>query len=265
MGKLTGKVAVVTGAARGQGEATARLFAAEGARVAVVDVLEEAGRAVADAIGENACFHAFDIASEAGWQALEHDLTARWGRIDILVNNAAILHVSDLLSLQQEDFARVLTVNVIGAWAGIKTLAPRMIAGGGGAVVNIHSTAALVGINGLGAYVTSKWGLRGLTKTFAMELGPLGIRVNGVFPGGIDSPMAGVSEESDEETSKRFIGQPIARIGQPDEVARTSLFLASDDSSYLTGAEIAVDGGLTLGRFYPDQPGAPAALVAAQG
>jgi 3alpha(or 20beta)-hydroxysteroid dehydrogenase len=261
--KLEGMVAVVTGAARGQGEATARLFAAEGARVAVVDVIEDAGRAVAEGIGGAASFHAIDVSKEPGWQALAADLMRRWGRIDVLVNNAAILHTAELLQLERTDFERVLSVNLLGAWAGIKTLAPQMIAQGKGSIVNVHSVAALVGINGLGAYVASKWALRGLTKTFAMELGHRGVRVNGIFPGGIDSPMAGVEGAPRREINKLFVGQPLARIGEPEEVARASLFLASDDASYLCGAELTIDGGLTLGKFYPDQPGAPAELVAA--
>lgn len=257
MGRLDGKVAVVTGSARGQGEATARLFAREGARVALVDRLDDTVRSVAQDIGDAALPYAFDISVDNGWQVLKRTLMSKWGRIDILVNNAAVVHSADLLSLEQSDFERVLRINLLGSWLGIRELAPQMIAQGGGSIVNICSTAGLQGVNGLGAYSASKWALRGLTKTAAMELGHRGVRVNAIFPGGIDSPMAGVSQESREETNKRFVGQPIQRIGEPEEVARTSLFLASDDASYLCGAELTVDGGMTLGKYYSFLPGCP--------
>jgi 3alpha(or 20beta)-hydroxysteroid dehydrogenase len=261
MGKLDGKGAVVTGSARGQGEATARLFAAEGAKVALVDRLDEAVRAIATDIGDSALPFAMDVSTETGWQELSRALMSTWGRVDILINNAAVVHNADLLSLQQNDFERVLRINLIGSWLGIRVLAPQMIAQGSGSIVNICSVAGLYGVNGLGAYSASKWALRGLTKTAAMELGHRGVRVNAIFPGGIASPMAGVSNESPEETNKRFVGQPIQRIGEPDEVARTSLFLASDDASYLCGAELAVDGGLSVGKYYTFLPGCPPELA----
>ena len=262
MERLAGKVAIVTGGARGQGEATARLFAAEGARVAVVDLLDS-GQGVADSIGPAASFHKFDITDEAGWQGLKADLLARYGRIDVLVNNAAGICVADLLSLKKEDFQRLLNINVIGAWLGMKVAGEQMVAQGAGSIVNVHSVGGLHGINGLGAYVASKWALRGLTLTAAMEFGYKGVRVNGIFPGGIASPMAGVDEEPREVTNRRFVGQPIPRIGEPEEVAFTSLFLASDEASYVCGAEIVVDGGMTAGRYQDFLPGAPPALVAA--
>ena len=261
MGRLQGKVAVVTGAARGQGEATARLFAREGAHVAVVDLLDD-GQAIADSIGASASFHRLDITDEEGWTGLRSSLMAAHGHIDVLVNNAAGILVGDILSLKKEAFEKLLNINVIGAFLGMKVLGEQMVAQGKGSIINVHSVGGLHGINGLGAYVASKWGLRGLTRTAAMEFGHRGVRVNGIFPGGIASPMAGVEEEPREITNQRFVRQPIARIGEPEEVAYTSLFLASDEASYLAGAEIAVDGGLMSGRYEDFLPGAPAAMLA---
>lgn len=261
MGRLEGKVAVVTGSARGQGEATARLFAKEGAKVVLVDLLQDEVTSIANEIGASALPVSMDISSEEAWKNLSDLVIEKWGRVDVLINNAAIVHAADLLTLMRSDFERVLGINVIGSWLGIRTLAPHMIAQGSGSIVNIGSTASVMGMNGLGAYQTSKFALRGLTKTAAMELGFRGVRVNAVFPGGIDSPMAGISQESREEQNKRFIGNPIQRIGEPDEVAYTSLFLASDEASYLCGAEILVDGGAALGRYYPFLPGSPPGLT----
>lgn len=257
-GKLEGRIAVVTGGSRGQGEATARLFAAEGARVVVADVLEADGQAVADSIGPSAMFVKLDVSDEAQWAALDKAVRAKWGSCaDILVNNAGIVHPAGILALKKADFERVLQINLIGAWLGIQTLAPGMIDKGKGSIVNIISSSGLWGMNGLAAYGSSKWALRGLSKTAAMELGYRGVRVNAVFPGGINTAMGNVTNEDPAELNKYYVGQTIQRIGEPEEVARTSLFLASDDASYVCGAEIAVDGGQTLGVFTPFLPGAP--------
>ena len=181
----------------------------------------------------------------------------RFGRLDILVNNAGVVHPAGILELKKADFERVLRINLIGAWLGIQTLAPGMIDKGKGSIVNIISSSGLWGMNGLAAYGSSKWALRGLSKTAAMELGYRGVRVNAVFPGGINTAMGNVTNEDPAELNKYYVGQTIQRIGEPEEVARTSLFLASDDASYVCGAEIAVDGGQTLGVFTPFLPGAP--------
>lgn len=256
-GKLEGRVAVITGASRGQGEATARIFAAEGAKVVLADISEPEGKAVADSIGDNALFQQLDVSSEESWQALLTTVTGTWSPPDILVNNAGIVHPVDALSLEKVDFERVLSINLIGAWLGIKTVAPGMIAKGKGAIVNIVSSSGMIGMNGLTAYASSKWALRGLTKNCAMELGYRGIRVNAVFPGGINTRMGNVTNDAPEDLNKYYTGQTIQRIGEPEEVARTTLFLCSDDASYLAGAEIAVDGGQSLGAFTPFLPGAP--------
>jgi len=263
MGRLNGKVAIITGAAQGQGASTARLFAQEGARVAIVDMNADKGETIAAEIGGEARFYAVDISKEAAWAELVADLVKRFGRIDVLVNNAAICPAISILDMETADFQAVLNVNLVGTWAGIKTVGKQMVAQGSGSIINILSTGALWGINGLGAYVASKWGLRGLTKTAAMELGHRGVRVNAIAPGGIASPMAGIDDLPREIVNRRFVRQPIARIGEPEEIAYTSLFLASDEASYLCGAEIVADGGMTIGRYEDFLPGAPDALVAA--
>jgi 3alpha(or 20beta)-hydroxysteroid dehydrogenase len=258
-GKLEGRVAVITGAARGQGEATARIFAEAGARVVAADLLQEEGAALTRDLGAAAIFHKLDTADEDGWAALVVAVLARWGRIDILINNAGIVHPAAIGDLTKADFQRVLNINLIGAWLGMKAVTPAMTAAGKGAIVNICSTSGLWGMNGLAAYSASKWALRGLNKTAAMELGHKGIRVNAVFPGGINTKMGNITDEPVAELNKYYQGQAIRRIGEPEEVARTSLFLVSDDASYITGAEIAVDGGMTLGVINSFLPGAPAA------
>lgn len=260
--RLLGKVAIVTGAARGQGEATARLFVEEGARVVIADVLREQGESLAELLGENARFIYLDVSDEANWNTLVEDVTASWGRIDVLVNNAGILLVSPLVEVEKADFEKVLNINLLGSWAGIKAVAPVMEKQGQGSIINVCSTAALWGMHGTGAYLTSKWALRGMTKTAAMELGWKGIRVNAIFPGGVNTPFGGMADRPSEEMQKDYVGQPIQRIGEPSEVAYTNLFLASDESSYLCGSEIAVDGGQALGVYRESLPGGPPEFTA---
>lgn len=243
MGRLDGKVAIITGGARGQGAAEARLFAAEGARVLVADVLDDEGRAVAGEIGEAAAYVHLDVGDEAQWQAAVATAEERFGPVSVLVNNAGVLLFQALDKTEVADFERVLRVNVVGVFLGMKAVTPSMERAGGGAIVNISSTAGLTGLPFLGAYTASKWAVRGLTKTAAMDLGRKGIRVNSVHPGGIDTPMvAGTSP--DAPFYKRL---PVPRMGSPEEAARAVLFLASDEASYIAGAELAVDGGATCG------------------
>lgn len=256
-GKLDGKVAIVTGGARGQGAATARLFAAEGARVVIADILENDGEKLARELGSATVFRRLDVTDEEDWRKAVAEVSKRWGGVDILINNAGVVHPAAITDLKKSDFERVLQINLIGSWLGIKSVAATMIARGKGAIVNICSTSGLWGMNGLAAYSSSKWALRGLTKTAAMELGLKGIRVNAVFPGGINTPMGNITNEPVADLAKYYQRQPIQRIGEPEEVARTSLFLVSDDASYLCGSEVAVDGGLSLGVYNDFLPGAP--------
>jgi 3alpha(or 20beta)-hydroxysteroid dehydrogenase len=211
--------------------------------VVLADVLDDEGRAVADEIGDAARYVHLDVTDEARWQAAVEAAEAAFGPVTVLVNNAGILHFRTLDKTTLEDFDRVLRVNVHGVFLGMKAVTPSMVRAGGGSIVNISSTAGLQGLPHLGAYVASKWAVRGLTKTAAIDLGTRGIRVNSVHPGGIDTPMiAGTS--GDAPFYKRL---PVPRMGSADEAARAVLFLASDDASYISGAELAVDGGATCG------------------
>jgi 3alpha(or 20beta)-hydroxysteroid dehydrogenase len=248
-GRLEGKVAIVTGAARGQGEAEARRFVAEGARVLLTDVLDDEGQAAADSLGDAAAFRHLDVSSEAEWVAAVADAEERFGPVSILVNNAGILDFSPIHKQDVDRFRRVMEVNLIGAMIGMKSVAPSMKRAGGGSIINISSNGGIWGLPGLGAYVSSKWALRGLSKTAALDLGPIGVRVNSLHPGGIDTPMTSFgSVPGDESPFAKSL--PIPRMGHVDEVANVVTFLASDEASYVTGAEWSVDGGATAGdRF----------------
>ena len=243
MGRLDGKVAIISGAARGQGEAEARLFVAEGAQVLVADVLDDDGERVAKELGDAAGFVHLDVTDEDQWRDAVAAAEKRFGSVSVLVNNAGILHFQSILKTEARDFLRVLEVNALGTLLGMKHTAPAIARAGGGAIVNVSSVAGLQGQPYLSTYVSSKWAVRGMTKSAALELGTHGIRVNSVHPGGIDTPMiAGTDHEA-----PYYRRLPLGRIGKPEEVARVVLFLASDDSSYMTGAELAIDGGATCG------------------
>ncbi|MFN3424115.1 MAG: SDR family NAD(P)-dependent oxidoreductase [Novosphingobium meiothermophilum] len=257
MGKLEGKVAIVTGGARGMGAATCRRFVAEGARVAIADVLEAEGAALAAELGAAARFLRLDVTSEENWAEVVAAADAGLGPVDVLVNNAGILMFKSLLETTKADYERVLGVNLVGEFLGIKAVAPGMIARGKGAIINVSSVDGMKGANSLVAYASSKWGVRGLTKVAAMELGHKGIRVNSVHPGGVDTVMSNHTGAPREEVDKGYANVPLQRIGGPEEVAAASAFLASDDASYLHGAEIVVDGGMTVGTYYMGFPGSP--------
>lgn len=242
-GRLEGKVAIITGAARGQGEAETRRFVAEGARVLLADVLDTEGEAVAASLGPNAAYRHLDVTSEDDWIAAVAAAEERFGPVSILVNNAGILDFSPIQKQKVERFRAVLEVNLVGVLIGMKSVAPSMERAGGGSIVNISSNAGLEGLPSSAAYVSSKWAVRGLTKTGAFDLGPLGVRVNSVHPGGVNTPMIGGNGDG-TAWAKRL---PIPRFGQPDEIANVVTFLASDEASYVTGAEWAVDGGATAG------------------
>lgn len=243
MGRLDGKVAVISGGARGQGAGEARLFVAEGARVVIGDVLDAEGKEVAAELGDAGHFVHLDVTDEASWQSAIGEAEARFGPVNVLVNNAGVLSFGPIDQVELTEFQRVLSINLQGVFLGIKSVVPSMERAGGGSIVNTSSTAGLQGQPMLAAYVSSKWAVRGLSKTAAMELGRRGIRVNSVHPGGVDTPMiAGTDTEG--AWYKRL---PVGRIGTVDDVARTVLFLASDEAAYITGAELAVDGGATCG------------------
>jgi 3alpha(or 20beta)-hydroxysteroid dehydrogenase len=242
MGKLDGKVVLVTGAARGQGEAEARLFAQEGARVALGDVRDAEGKAVAEALGGSAFYLHHDVRDPESWAQLVAEARRRFGRIDGLVNNAGIILYRPLLEMTLEQYREVLEVNLVGCFLGMQAVAPAMLEAGGGSIVNVSSTAGLKAFARAAGYVSSKFALRGLTRTAALELGPQAIRVNSIHPGGIDTAMGRGPEDIDVDAIYRSI--PLGRIGQPIEIARLALFLISDDSSYCTGSEFVADGGM---------------------
>ncbi|MDI3387540.1 glucose 1-dehydrogenase [Streptomyces sp. B-S-A8] len=240
---LTGKVALVTGAARGMGAAEARLFAACGAKVVLTDVLAAEGRETAASIGPAARFVRHDVTDEKDWARAVATAVDGFGGLDVLVNNAAIYSTSPLVDEDPARFEALLRVDLFGPFLGIRAAAAALRASGSGSVVNISSQAGLQGIWGHGAYGAAKWGLRGLTKTAALELGPDGIRVNSVHPGAVDTAMTAHLGTKDHPAA------PLGRVADPEEVARVVAFLASDDASYLSGAELAVDGGASAGRM----------------
>jgi 3alpha(or 20beta)-hydroxysteroid dehydrogenase len=240
--RLAGKVAIITGAARGQGAAEARLFATEGAMVVITDVLEELGKQVAGEIGDNAHFVHQDVSDPEDWQKLQQFVKAEFGRLDILVNNAAIHHLCSIEEETSDGFDRIVSVNLKGTFLGIQSSIGPMRANGGGSIINISSLAGVRPFSAHGAYSSSKFGVTGLTQVAALELGPSGIRVNSIHPGPIDTDML----PNRERSQQRANSYPLQRVGMPTEVAELCLFLASDASSYITGAAIPVDGGCGL-------------------
>ncbi|QHC29980.1 SDR family NAD(P)-dependent oxidoreductase [Streptomyces sp. HF10] len=255
MGKLDGRVVVVTGAARGQGEQEARLFRAEGARVVVTDVLDDRGEALAEEIG--ARYVHLDVGSEEGWRAAVAAAKEAYGRIDGLVNNAGVLRFNALVDTPLEEFTQVVRVNQVGCFLGVKTVAPELAEGG--TIVNTASCTALTGMPAVGAYAATKHAVLGLTRVAALELAARRVRVNAICPGVIDTPMsnpARLDTDADPEEPDRALDElyrklvPLGRVGRPEEVARLALFLTSDDSSYITGQPFVIDGGWLAGVGY---------------
>jgi 3alpha(or 20beta)-hydroxysteroid dehydrogenase len=237
---LDGVVAIVTGAARGMGESHVRGLVAAGARVVATDVLDELGTALADELGDSVMYRHLDVTDEAGWNDVVAEAEATWGPVGVLINNAGIVMFGSIVDLTVEQFQKTLDINLTGVFLGMHCVAPSMKRAGGGSIVNISSTAGLQGYANLGAYVASKWGVRGLTKTAALELGAFGIRVNSIHPGPIRTPMVGGLR--DDLAS----GAPIPRIGEPSEVTALMLFIVQE-ATYSTGHEFIIDGGATVG------------------
>ncbi|MFK7894658.1 MAG: glucose 1-dehydrogenase [Myxococcota bacterium] len=251
MKRLEGKVALISGGSRGQGAAEARLFAAEGARVVIADVLDEAGQKLASEIGDAARYTHLDVTSEADWARVMTETVDTFGRLDILINNAGIVRTGYIEDHSLEDYMAVINVNQVGVFLGMRAAVAPMRDSGGGSIVNISSNAGLEGVEGVIGYAASKWAVRGMTKTAALEFGQYGIRVNSVHPGGVDTPMLSGEEFGHMAEKNPYSEQPIPRISQPEEIARLVLFLASDESSYSTGAEFLADGGRTAGHRNP--------------
>jgi 3alpha(or 20beta)-hydroxysteroid dehydrogenase len=249
MGLLDGKIALITGGARGMGAAHVRLFLEEGARVVFGDVLDEEGKALAEETGATYVHH--DVRSPAEWERAVATAVEVHGKLDVLVNNAGILKFRRIADMSPEDFDRVIGVNLKGAWLGIKSVIEPMKAAGRGAIVNISSIEGFVGAEGLSAYAASKFGIRGITKSAARELAKFKIRVNSVHPGAIDTAMAMDPDIMKEVDADAFVkSMVIKRFAKPVEVSHVVAFLASDRASYCTGSEFTVDGGLLTGAGY---------------
>lgn len=244
MGRLDSKIAIVTGGAMGQGEAIVRAYVAEGARVVVADVAEEQGQALAGELGANAHFARHDVSDPASWASLVEDTAARFGPVGVLANNAGILRFGDIERMPPEEAELLWRVNQNGVFLGMQAVSRTMRKNGGGSIINASSVEGLAGMPSCTAYAATKWAIRGMTKCAAMELGPKGIRVNSVHPGMIDTPMTRV-HGGDAAMEYGASKVPLRRVGVPDDIAPVYVFLASDESSYINGAEIAVDGGVT--------------------
>ncbi len=244
MGKLDGRVALITGGARGQGAAEAALFASEGASVVLTDVLDDDGKKTAAAVKGRYLHH--DVTDEARWQQVVDEVVGWHGRLDILINNAGIYRPEGLMDASLPSYRQVIDVNQIGVFLGMKAVAAPMIARHSGAIVNISSIAGLRGGGGSIAYVASKWAVRGMTKSAAIQLAPHGIRVNSIHPGLIETPMLHQLPGIDAGRIDAFLSRiPMGRVAEASEVAKLALFLACDDSSYSTGSEFVIDGGMT--------------------
>lgn len=243
MGKFDNKVVLITGGSRGQGAAHARAFVSEGAKVVITDVLVEDGQALAAELGENATFYKHDVTSEAEWLAVVEDTEAKYGPINVLVNNAGIVISKTLEEITEAEYRKVIDINQVGVFLGLKTVAPSLKKGVDGAIINISSINGLRGGLSTIAYDASKFAVRGMTKTAAIELAPYGIRVNSIHPGIILTPM--VQQEGIADTTDQLSASiPLQRAAQPEEVSKLVLFLAQD-ASYSTGSEFILDGGLT--------------------
>jgi 3alpha(or 20beta)-hydroxysteroid dehydrogenase len=253
MGRLDGKVALITGGARGMGKAHVRHFVAEGARVVSGDILDDKGAYVASKLGPDVCRYVHhDVTSPDDWAAAVAVTLEAFGTLDILVNNAGILTFATIEDMPLADFKRVLEVNTVGTWLGMKSVIQPMKKAGGGSIVNISSIEGVTGASQLSAYSASKFAVRGMTKSAAQELGPFGIRVNSVHPGGILTSMtlSSASADSGKDGEAFLKAMPLGRFAESVEVSRLVAFLASDESSYSTGAEFIIDGGILSGPGY---------------
>jgi NAD(P)-dependent dehydrogenase (short-subunit alcohol dehydrogenase family) len=242
--RLAGKVAIISGAANGMGAATARMFASEGAKVVIADVMEHEGRKVADSLGDSARFETLDVTNEDNWKAVVAATTRHFGKLDVLVNNAGVSGSAEEDLYSTDAWHRIMAINATGPFLGIKYAVPAMIANGGGSIVNLSSVAGIIGSEGIHmAYNASKAAVRLMTKSTAVQHAKDKIRSNSVHPGMMPA-MRTSGRTADPATRERRLSVvPMRRAGEVDEVAYAVLFLASDESSYITGSEIHVDGG----------------------
>ena len=249
MSRLAGKVAIVTGGAQGQGAEIVRAYLAEGAKVEIADINEAEGQALAQEMaakyGDDAVhFTAHDVASAESWASLVEAVNERFGPVNVLANNAGILRFGNIDKMPYDEVQLIWSVNMGGTFLGMQAVVPMMKRNGGGSIINASSIEGLAGMGSVVAYCGSKWGIRGMTKGAAHELGRRNIRVNSVHPGMIDTPMTRI-HGGDDAMAYGATKVPLGRVGVPEDIAPTYVFLASDESKYITGAEIAVDGGAT--------------------
>ena len=251
-GRLEGKVALITGSARGQGEAEARRFVAEGAKVAITDLRDVLGEQLASELGPDTFYQQLDVTREDDWDAAVAATVERFGKLDILVNNAGIGAFGTLEGLDLKTHHEMADINFHGVYLGMRAAKAALVATGNGAIVNISSIDGIVGVLGMTSYAGTKFAVTGMTRSAAIELGPLGVRVNSIHPGVINSPMV---QDADPPTLERLNQlmdmQPIKRMGEPHEIASLALFLASDEASYITGAQFVIDGGHLAGPWRP--------------
>ena len=249
MGKsrLEGKVALITGGARGMGASEAQLFLDEGAKVVITDILDEVGQETARRLspdGSRCIFYRHDVTNESEWESVVADAIGAFGQIDVLVNNAGVFEQGSIFDTSLKNFERTMDINVTGVFLGMKTVAPHMVQRQQGSIINISSVAGLNGTPGFVAYGASKWAVRGMTKGVAKELAPFGVRVNSIHPGIIDTPMLQTFDEAGEGVREMVRTRiPLGYEAEPIHVARLALYLGSDDSAYSTGSEFIVDGG----------------------
>lgn len=255
MERLTGKVALVTGAARGIGEGIVRRFVAEGAHVLITDVLDTEGEALADELGQH--YRHLDVTSRADWDAAIADVETRFGKLDCLVNNAGVIVFKRIDDQNEAEMRRVIEINLMGTMIGCQAAIPALERAGGGSIINMSSADGITGANALTVYCASKFGVRGFTKALALELGHRGIRVNSIHPGGILTPLSNPANLPREQYDKGYWIYPAQKSGDPSDIGAAAAYLASDDARYCMGTELLVDGGLVAGHYYMGMPGAP--------
>ena len=243
--RLTGKVALVSGGARGMGASHVRTMVAEGAKVVFGDILDDEGEVVAKEVGDDARYVHLDVTQPEDWDSAVATAVSEFGGLDVLVNNAGIINVGMIEDYALSEWQRIIDINLTGVFLGIRAVVKTMKEAGRGSIINISSIEGMAGTLGCHGYTATKFGVRGLTKSAAMELGPFGIRVNSIHPGLIKTPM---TEWVPEDIFQTALG----RIAQPKEVSSLVVYLASDDSSYSTGSEFVVDGGTTAGLAHKD-------------
>jgi 3alpha(or 20beta)-hydroxysteroid dehydrogenase len=253
MARLAGKVAIVTGGARGMGEATVRLMVEEGAKVLIGDVLDAPGQQLADELGDHARYAHLDVSKKADWLAAVKQ-ASELGPLTVLVNNAAILFQKTIMDTTEEDFMRIVSINQLGVFLGMQSVFDSLKANGGGSIINVSSIDGLQSKNSLAAYSGTKWAVRGMTKAAALEMGKYRIRVNSVHPGGIYTAMHGSQFMSQQEADGFYQHHALPRVGLPREVAALTAFLASDEATYSTGAEFIADGGWSAGLVTDSLP-----------